>query len=98
MVGLCLTRGVNLRPRSVQEWTTKPGGKYFFIRNATTIVAFALGGKFEPGNGFNVVAAHTDSPCLKLKPITSSKKSGFLKVGVQTYGGGLWYTWCVSSH
>lgn len=49
--------------------------------------------KFQAGNGFNVVAAHTDSPCLKLKPVTASKKSGFLKVGVQTYGGGLWYTW-----
>jgi aspartyl aminopeptidase len=49
--------------------------------------------KFQAGNGFNVVAAHTDSPCLKLKPVTASKKSGFLKLGVQTYGGGLWYTW-----
>ena len=50
-------------------------------------------GAYEPGNGFNVVAAHTDSPCPKLKPVTKIEKGGFKQVGVQTYGGGLWHTW-----
>ena len=40
-----------------------------------------------------MIAAHTDSPCPKLKPVSASLKSGFLNVGVQTYGGGLWHTW-----
>jgi len=76
-----------------EEWDLKPGGKYFFTRNASSIIAFTLGAKFSAGNGFYCVAAHTDSPCPKLKPISASTKGGFLKVGVQTYGGGLWYTW-----
>jgi len=42
---------------------------------------------------FNVVAAHTDSPNLKVKPNFNVQKAGFLQVGVSTYGGGLWYTW-----
>ena len=33
------------------------------------------------------------SPCLKLKPISNSMKSGFVSVNVEPYGGGLWHTW-----
>jgi len=76
-----------------EEWKLENGGKYFLTRNGTTLIAFVMGGKYKPGNGFNIVAAHTDSPCPKLKPVSASVKSGFLKVGVQTYGGGLWHTW-----
>lgn len=32
----------------------KPGGKYFYTRAASTIVAFAIGAAFEAGNGFKV--------------------------------------------
>lgn len=49
--------------------------------------------RYSIGNGFHVIAAHTDSPCLKLKPKSASYKSGYLMVNVQTYGGGLWHTW-----
>lgn len=33
------------------------------------------------------------SPCPKLKPVSKVDKSGFLQVGTQPYGGGLWHTW-----
>ncbi|XP_061956948.1 probable aspartyl aminopeptidase [Populus nigra] len=76
-----------------QDWDLEAGKRYFFTRNHSTVVAFAVGNKFEAGNGFYIVGAHTDSPCLKLKPVSKVTKGGYLKVGVQTYGSGLWHTW-----
>ena len=29
----------------------------------------------------------------KLKPISNLEKKGFVQVGVELYGGGLWNTW-----
>ncbi|KAJ8436758.1 hypothetical protein Cgig2_030116 [Carnegiea gigantea] len=76
-----------------EDWKLQPGKKYYFTRNYSTIVAFAIGKKYVAGNGFYIVGAHTDSPCLKLKPKSKITKGGYLEVGVQTYGGGLWHTW-----
>jgi aspartyl aminopeptidase len=58
------------------------------------LIAFALGGKWSADKaGFSIVGAHTDSPCLKIKPVSKKEKLGWLQLGVQTYGGGLWHTW-----
>lgn len=84
------------RLRESEPWDEhlERGGKYFYTRNQSALVAFAVGEKFTPGEGgVHAVGAHTDSPCFKLKPVTKKSKAGFLQVGVDSYGGGLWSTW-----
>ncbi|TRY89396.1 hypothetical protein DNTS_002611, partial [Danionella cerebrum] len=56
--------------KEAEHWDIKPATKYFVTRNYSTIIAFAVGALYKPGNGL-----------------------GFLQVGVECYGGGIWNTW-----
>src|SRR5690348_3128690 len=67
----------NLSEKST--WSLKQNGKYFVTRNHSTIVGFTVGGKYQAGNGFKIVGAHTDSPDLKIKPVSGQKKEGMLQ-------------------
>mmetsp|Transcript_41154 Transcript_41154/g.62338 ORF Transcript_41154/g.62338 Transcript_41154/m.62338 type:complete len:312 (-) Transcript_41154:26-961(-) len=71
----------------------EPGGKYYYTVNTTTLIAFAVGPKYKPGNGFKIIGGHTDSPNLKVRPRSQRSAAGCIQLGVDCYGGGLWHTW-----
>ena len=76
--------------------TLNKGGKYYFTRQDTSIVAFTVGGRYglSKDSAMKIMGAHTDSPVLKIKP--NSKRpiaSNMIQLNVECYGGGLWHTW-----
>ncbi|PIA91430.1 Aspartyl aminopeptidase [Cercospora beticola] len=75
-------------------WKIEPSGKYFVERNGSSMIAFSVGAKYEPGNGAAVLAGHVDALTAKLKPISNvPNKAGYLQLGVAPYAGGLGKTW-----
>ncbi|WP_438952514.1 M18 family aminopeptidase [Porticoccus sp.] len=75
------------------EWDIKPGGRYYTVRNGSSIIAFIAG--HQPGieTGVRMVGAHTDSPCLKVKPKPELNRQGYFQLGVEVYGGALLNPW-----
>lgn len=74
-------------------WSLDAGGKYFIQRNQSSIVAFVHGRDPLVESGWRMWGAHTDSPCLKLKPQADITSQGYRQWGVQVYGGALLNPW-----
>ena len=77
-------------------WTDKleKGGKYFYDRNGSGLIAFTIGSEYKSGNGVAIIASHIDALTAKLKPISAkSTKAGYVQLGVAPYAGGLNQTW-----
>ena len=76
------------------EWSVEAGGRYFSIRNGSSIVAWVMpAAKSLTESGFRMVGAHTDSPCLKIKPEPELHRNGYQQLGVEVYGGALLNPW-----
>ena len=73
-----------------ETWQLKPNGKYYVTRNDSSIIAFKLGANTD--SALNIIGAHTDSPCLKIKP-NADIKSAYYQLGVEVYGGALLNPW-----
>ncbi len=64
-------------------------GKYFVTRNSSSFIAFNIPSDDVISQGIAMSGAHTDSPCLKVKPNPIIQKNGYAQLGVEVYGGGL---------
>ena len=74
-------------------WELKPGGSYYVLRNDSSLIAFTIGANDIVETGIRMVGAHTDSPCLKVKPQPEIINNGYYQLGVEVYGGALLNPW-----
>lgn len=76
------------------DWQLEPDGRYFLTRNSSALFAFIMPENPENAPSFRIVAAHTDSPCFKIKPNAEMYgDGGVVSLNVEKYGGGILYTW-----
>ncbi len=73
------------------KWKVAAKGKYYIKRNNSSLIAFSLSAPMA--QGFRMYGAHTDSPCLKVKPNSDRRFKNYLQIAVEPYGGSLLSTW-----
>ncbi|MCW8929526.1 MAG: M18 family aminopeptidase [Gammaproteobacteria bacterium] len=76
-----------------ESWSLTPGERYYVTRNGSSIIAFVYGRDNVLDTGIRMLGAHTDSPCLKVKPNAEIVSHSYLKLGVEVYGGVLLNPW-----
>ena len=67
------------------------GKKYYITRNLSSIIAFVIPNKVD-NYGFNITAAHTDSPTFRLKPNFEMELAGHSMLNTEVYGGPIYNT------
>eukprot|EP01056_Protomagalhaensia_sp_Gyna25_P001372 Protomagalhaensia_sp_Gyna_25__1371@NODE_1691_length_1616_cov_11_149651_g1385_i0_p1_GENE_NODE_1691_length_1616_cov_11_149651_g1385_i0NODE_1691_length_1616_cov_11_149651_g1385_i0_p1_ORF_typecomplete_len451_score83_08Peptidase_M18/PF02127_15/1_3e129Peptidase_M42/PF05343_14/1_4e05_NODE_1691_length_1616_cov_11_149651_g1385_i02331585 len=67
--------------------------RVYLTKNGALLAAHA--GHIDPHQvpKLVILASHSDSPCLRLRPHSKLDAENCTMLGVETYGGGLWRTW-----
>lgn len=73
------------------SWNLQPGR--YLVSRGGSLIAFNLPEVPVAEAGFRLLGAHTDSPCLVVKPNPDLKRHGYLQAGVEVYGGVLLGPW-----
>lgn len=89
----CLDKNGFKQLDELDAWGTLSAGKYYITRNESSLIAFTLAEDALAETGFKMVGAHTDSPCLKVKPKPERIKHNLVQLGVEVYGGALLNPW-----
>ena len=69
------------------SWQLQPCGRYYVIRDDSSIIIFVVGHKPLAESGFKIIGAHTDSPGLRIKPNATNVLEGWVRLTVDVYGG-----------
>lgn len=75
------------------SWRLTAGQGYYTVRGGKSLIAWRQGNGQVSEHGYRVIAAHTDSPALKLRQKPGMKVRGLSYLTTEIYGGALVHTW-----
>lgn len=78
-----------------EPWKLQKNGRYYVNHHDTTLFAFTVGEGWQETKTpqIRMAAAHTDFPCLRIKPSADVTACGYAQVNVEVYGGAILNTW-----
>lgn len=75
-----------------KAWDVKPGGRYYFVRNDSSVIAFKI--PEREFVSFQIVASHSDSPTFKVKEKAELGSEGhYVRLNTEKYGGMIYAPW-----
>ena len=74
-------------------WKLVPGGKYVMNHHGTALFAFTVGKDYQHTDMIRMAAAHTDYPCMRIKPNPDFQTNGYAQINLEVYGGPILNTW-----
>lgn len=74
-----------------ENWKIEKAGKYFTTRNGSSLIAFEIGKNYK--SGYNILAAHTDSPVFKIKEVSELHSKAYTRINTEGYGGMILSSW-----
>ena len=93
-LGASILQNAGFREQKLEETFTPERGRGYFVRvYGTGLVAYTVGEAFCPEDALHLAVAHTDAPCLRVKPVAELISGEYKRLDIEVYGGAILNTW-----
>lgn len=93
-LGVAVLQEAGFTEQRLDEIFRPEQGKGYFIRvYGTGLIAYTVGAEFSPEDAVHLAVAHTDAPCLRVKPKAELVAGEYKRLDIEVYGGAILNTW-----
>ena len=93
-LGVAILSEAGFTEQKLEESFAPECGKGYFVRvYGTGLIAYTVGDEFSPEDGMHLAVAHTDAPCLRVKPVAELLSGEYKRLDIEVYGGAILNTW-----
>ncbi len=92
--GIAFLKEAGFTEQKLEEPILPERGKGYFIPvYGTGLIIYTVGDDFTEEDGVKLAVAHTDAPCLRVKPTPELLAGEYKRLDIEVYGGAILNTW-----